>query len=824
MASCPSSGEKFVNFVFSPCVALFVTSDVESICSKANLSFSELLKPFSQLSKDVTIRDNNNLLHTVTSLRVNFLDTSSPLVSIASARSHLRQIVTACSTDFSIPSSTYSNGKLSACVPSTIPWFEAWRYVFIKSLRPSVHEFLGHCLASIFVVSSTHSDPVEALSTLSKQQQVQSQQQQQSSHQSGDNHPCWFGTNVATFFVLVHIPAQVSQTKVDEQFAQMERVFGAANCYLLTLFSEGTKPATLTAVPSSLANGSVRPQSESNQGLSDPVFHSTQTADPWLSHLLPHGYRIPVVRPDSPIPTQPDLLETTASTVDPLSARNGVHLINADGLGHLDQLNVDLKQCSFLSPRLHQPHGVGLSQSDLDRIRLFVYDFVVRCLIPWVEQTMRGLNEQIAYRMRLSRSFFSATKKFFSSAVGGGGSNSHTGTGSSAQLFTTAIMSPATTESVLSSSSTPNLIGMIGSGGNMPAVSSETVMARNSTLMNESESREDVARILQQSPTGSVGPTVVYSPDAPEMQMRRLADLAFLFQQYEVAYQTYNVLKRDFQNDTAWIYYAGVQEMSALSIFLQGTTSQRQYPHHYVDSAVTIYLQTCHAPELALRATLLNAEALASRGLYAESAMCLLRLTSEDDDLTSALLIEQTAHYVLQQRRPLLRKFAFRMALAAHRYSRAKQPHLSIRCYRLAAPVLSARGWSLIEDHINYNVGKQAYLIGDLAASANALRESLMRPSQQPIERQSLFVREYLVVLKKYLTNCATQGQPALLPEFPLPVVQLKDIKAMLGKPTRASDGMLLFTFVQRLIPCFLSFSYSLSCEFLNTATVYVKR
>ncbi|KAF6772267.1 hypothetical protein AHF37_08723 [Paragonimus kellicotti] len=417
----------------------------------------------------------------------------------------------------------------------------------------------------------------------------------------------------------------------------MERVFGAANCYLLTLFTEGTKPATVTAVPHLLANGSVRPQSESDQDLGDPLFYATQTADPWLSHLLPHGYRIPVVRPDSPVPTQSDLLENTASTTDPLSAKNGVHLISTDGLGHLDQLNVDLKQCSFLSPRLYQPHGVGLSQSDLDRIRMFVYDFVVRCLIPWVEQTMRGLNEQIAHRMRLSRSFFSATKKFFSSAVGGGGSNSNTGTGSSTQLFTAAMMPPVTPESVTSSSSTPNLIGMIGSGGNMPAVSSETVMARNSTLMSEPESREDVARMLQQPPTGTTGPTVVYSPDAPEMQMRRLADLAFLFQQYEVAHQTYNVLKRDFQNDTAWIYYAGVQEMSALSIFLQGTTSQRQYPHHYVDSAVTIYLQTCQPKSVTL---LVNQYRIQSK-------------RRRDDDLTSALLIEQTAHYVLQQRTPV---------------------------------------------------------------------------------------------------------------------------------------------------------------------------
>lgn len=39
--------------------------------------------------------------------------------------------------------------------------------------------------------------------------------------------------------------------------------------------------------------------------------------------------------------------------------------------------------------------------------------------------------------------------------------------------------------------------------------------------------------------------------------MRRLADLAFLFQMYDFAYRTYHTAKRDFNNDHAWLHYAG---------------------------------------------------------------------------------------------------------------------------------------------------------------------------------------------------------------------------------------------------------------------------
>ena len=48
-----------------------------------------------------------------------------------------------------------------------------------------------------------------------------------------------------------------------------------------------------------------------------------------------------------------------------------------------------------------------------------------------------------------------------------------------------------------------------------------------------------------------------YLPDSSEMQMRLLGDLAFLAQNYDVAYSSYHTCKRDFQTDHAWSYYAG---------------------------------------------------------------------------------------------------------------------------------------------------------------------------------------------------------------------------------------------------------------------------
>ena len=43
-------------------------------------------------------------------------------------------------------------------------------------------------------------------------------------------------------------------------------------------------------------------------------------------------------------------------------------------------------------------HGLCLTVSDQDRIKIFVHEFCVRGLVPWVERTMRNLNEQVMIR------------------------------------------------------------------------------------------------------------------------------------------------------------------------------------------------------------------------------------------------------------------------------------------------------------------------------------------------------------------------------------------------------------------------------------------
>lgn len=42
-------------------------------------------------------------------------------------------------------------------------------------------------------------------------------------------------------------------------------------------------------------------------------------------------------------------------------------------------------------------HGMCLTTSDQDRLRIFIHEFCVRALIPWAEKQMRILNDQVGW-------------------------------------------------------------------------------------------------------------------------------------------------------------------------------------------------------------------------------------------------------------------------------------------------------------------------------------------------------------------------------------------------------------------------------------------
>lgn len=109
-----------------------------------------------------------------------------------------------------------------------------------------------------------------------------------------------------------------------------------------------------------------------------------------------------------------------------------------------------------------------------------------------------------------------------------------------------------------------------------------------------------------------------YRPDAPEALMRKLADFAFMLRDFKLAQSTYDILRQDYENDKAWKYYAGANEMAAISTLLVSTPltskSRAENLDRMFEASLNSYVHRCIAPFYALRSLVLGIELLKVRG------------------------------------------------------------------------------------------------------------------------------------------------------------------------------------------------------------------
>lgn len=120
---------------------------------------------------------------------------------------------------------------------------------------------------------------------------------------------------------------------------------------------------------------------------------------------------------------------------------------------------------------------------------------------------------------------------------------------------------------------TTKLWGKTGvSGGSTPNLQSMSTAITGSTTTFGYASSSSSA--LPSPEKGSsqlpVVPSVTYAYESAEMQTRRLADLAALFQNYELAFGLYNPLKKEFHSAQAWLHSASAAVSENL-FFIFGT-------------------------------------------------------------------------------------------------------------------------------------------------------------------------------------------------------------------------------------------------------------
>ncbi|XP_004579627.2 trafficking protein particle complex subunit 8 isoform X2 [Ochotona princeps] len=688
MAQCVQSVQELIPDSFVPCVAALCSDEAERLTRLNHLSFAELLKPFSRLTSEVHMRDPNNQLHVVKNLKIAVSNIITQPPQPGAIRKLLNDVVSGSQPAEGLVANVITAGDYDLNISATTPWFESYRETFLQSMPASDHEFLNHYLACMLVASSSDTEPMEQFSKLS-------QEQHRIQHNNDYSYPKWFIPNTLKYYVLLHDVSSGDEQRAELIYEEMKQKYGTQGCYLLKINSRTSNQASDEQIPDPwsqyLQKNSIQNQESYEDGPytitshknSDSNLLSLDGLDNEVKDGLPNNFRAH--------PLQLDQSSDPSNSVD-----DPDHKKLASSLNEIKKANTAII------------HGACLTLTDHDRIRQFIQEFTFRGLLPHIEKTIRQLNDQLISRKGLSRSLFSATKKWFS-------------------------------------------------GSKVPEKS-----------INELKNTSGL----------------LYPPEAPELQIRKMADLCFLVQHYDLAYSCYHTAKKDFLNDQAMLYAAGALEMAAVSAFLQ-PGAPRPYPAHYMDTAIQTYRDICKNMALAERCVLLSAEILKSQSKYSEAAALLIRLTSEDSDLRSALLLEQAAHCFINMKSPMVRKYAFHMILAGHRFSKAGQKKHALRCYCQAMQVYKGKGWSLAEDHINFTIGRQSYTLRQLDNAVSAFRHILINESKQSAAQQGAFLREYLYVYK----NVSQLSPDGPLPQLPLPYINSSATRVFFGHDRRPADG-----------------------------------
>lgn len=467
------------------------------------------------------------------------------------------------------------------------------------------------------MVSTSHLDPLDQF------QKLLLQTHQQSQANTANRFPKWLFpnfVNIYKYFVLLHDVQEGEIAKAHQIYENLKNNYGSSNCHLLQINSKQAQPVTSLIQPE---------QSSNISNEFDPWLQYCKFNDLYNNNSISHS-----------------TLEESNLTQEENQADSIEHPLD----GSLNQIIKPIKR-----------HGACLALSDHDRIKTFLSEFLQRGLVPFAERTIKILNEQIQSKKSILKSF-SIPRKLF---------------GSSSTSLASKNASPGPVVAVSSSNLTSNSVN--GS----PVSTSAGLVTITNNFINSND----------------------------DFQLRRLADLAFMFRMYDLAYTSYHSCKKDFSNYinsnsyqsnaeqilNMKLYLAGALEMSSISSFMQNfanidssanmpssistsslatlslTGSSKTFNTQYIEEAIQILFNECKNIYFATRSVLLSTETLKANNLYLKAAHQFINLANDENDVRSALFLEQAAQCYLAQPVPWVRKYAFFMSLAGHRFNKTGQ-------------------------------------------------------------------------------------------------------------------------------------------------------
>ena len=168
----------------------------------------------------------------------------------------------------------------------------------------------------------------------------------------------------------------------------------------------------------------------------------------------------------------------------------------------------DIQRLSFRDPSTN----LNISKPLDSAIRGSIYEFINKYLIPHMQTKIRAWDDQFLQpKKSIAGRFFSASRKLFNN------------------------------------NSDSNLLSSVSSSSGSASHSIPSTPASFNFAEN------------------------FYYKSTPEQSIRKLADWSLILRDFKYAYSTYDLVKKDYSNDRAWIYVASAQEMCIVSLLLAQT-------------------------------------------------------------------------------------------------------------------------------------------------------------------------------------------------------------------------------------------------------------
>eukprot|EP00963_Diacronema_lutheri_P007424 scaffold649_cov347-Pavlova_lutheri.AAC.63 len=271
-----------------------------------------------------------------------------------------------------------------------------------------------------------------------------------------------------------------------------------------------------------------------------------------------------------------------------------------------------------------------------------------------------------------------------------------------------------------------------------------------------------------------------------ETQLRTLADLSFLIQDYELAASTYRLLSSDFKAKRAWKHYAGAQEWLGYSLGVAQAAHKDIY--HAYENAFNAYVRSgAENRAYAVRVCLFWARFSACNGFMLDAANVLVQGAGVDGfPGKTGVLLESAAYcYVMNHQRPLLRKFVFNIVLAGHKYNQDGHIEHALRCYASVFEIFEESRWGYIKEHVAFMIGKKAKALGMAESEAKAFM-SLLTCTHAPVETQSA----YLDLFKKASLGLSDNQKEALANKIGLPQFNMEDVHVHFQGQLCFNDGI----------------------------------